>query len=287
MGWSGWALVGTLGSGVAVGGASSSVADACDLRPGRTRPGLGFGAALGAGAAELDGAAGAVDDSAGLAGAGGGAAFRVDGCGIGTALDNRGDGEFSRDLLASGNGMGVAVDLDCLREAGCGSAGSDVELTSGAAVSAAAFSLALPLEGGLVASCSPVSGAWGAGSLAGDGGGGCAWGGVAFGASADVVVGAGVAEIRAALCDDPEGPSGRRLASLGPSLGRKPAFLLSMLIVSALGEVSLCGGEVLVGETTSSVQLRQREGIPQAAAVGCQRMPPWEGWCRERDRRGS
>lgn len=67
-----------------------------------------------------------------------------------------------------------------------------------------------------------------------------------------------MAEIRAALCDDPEG-SGRRLTSLGPSLGRKPAFLLSMLIVSTQGGVSLCGGEVLVGETTSSVQLRERE----------------------------
>jgi hypothetical protein len=248
MDWLDCALVGTLGSGVAVGGPSSSVADACDLRLGRPRTGLGFGAALGAGAAELDGAAGTVDDSAALAGGGGGPASRGDWV-IGTALASRGDGAFGRDLLASGNGMGVAAGLDCFREASCGSTGSDVELTSGVAVPATALSLVLPLGGGLVASCCPVSWFWGAGSLAGDGGGGCAWGGAVFGASADIVVGAGVAEIRPALCDDPEGPSGRRLTSLGPSLGRKPAFLLSMLIVPTLGGVLLCGGEVLEGES--------------------------------------
>ena len=173
MDWLGCALVGALGSGVAVGCPSSSVADVCDLRLGRPRTGLGFGAALGAGAAELDGAAVAVDDSAGLTGGRGGPALRVN-LGIGTALASRGDGALGRDLLASGNGMGVAAGMDCFRDAGCGSTGADVELISGVAVSATALSLVLPLEGGLVASFCLVSWgpAWEAGSFAGDGGGG-------------------------------------------------------------------------------------------------------------------
>lgn len=71
-------------------------------------------------------------------------------------------------------------------------------------------------------------------------------------------------------------------------MGRKPAFLLSMLIVSTVGGVSLCGGEVVAGETTSSVQLQQqqRERIPQAAAM-CQRVSPWGDCpCCERGRGG-